>query len=172
MLTYTTIFVTCVIVAFVIGFLYKKIAESSGSAYSSKSKSAIIGLSASQLAEKAKSKTAAPNKKLQGRTYHYASGDMTLVHAGVPTGDTPINLLEDVHQIGEQTVLYKTGNKKTSHCSLYEADTSESGFTQEQNVGLAHNDGNPESRGKFYNEPVKGEPVHSSRRTARERWGW
>jgi hypothetical protein len=77
-----------------------------------------------------------------------------------------------VHQIGEQTALHKTDNNETSHCSLYETDTSESGFTQKQNVGLARNDGNPESRGKFSKEPVKGVPVHSSRKTARERWGW
>ena len=130
MLTYTTLFVVCVILALVVRFLYKAISESSGSVSTSKEG---IALSASPTGGQ---KDKAARNAVTGTASR--SGQTSQVTTQNRAKKPPAEQLDWGWQgsgVQVREPQHATSVGTSSHCSLYEASSAEPKDNPKQHVG-------------------------------------
>ena len=157
MLTYITIFVACVILAFVIRFIFKAVADSSSSLTTSKDGIALVA-------------STPGNKK--HRTARKTTTGASLARTSTAKAGKQVDWdwQGDGKRVRKPQAAASAG--AGNHCSLYDVDAAEPPVNHSRDTGWPYREEKRTPRGKTYKVSRKATPKTTKPVTVAKPWGW
>jgi len=157
MLTYITLFVVCVILAFVVRFVFKAVAESSSSLTTSKEGIALVASTPGNKKHKSARQAATGTSQARASTAKASNQ----VDWGWQGNGNRVNKPQAAASAG-------AGN----HCSLYDVDAKEPPVNISRDTGWPYREEKRTPGGKTYKVSRKATPKTANPESSTKPWGW